>query len=352
MALTKPSVLPVWAEAGDKVQPTNPEVQTGWPVSNTPPARQRFNWILNFLMNGVRYFTRRGMPDYGADETYMIGDRCIGDDGKTYRSIQDNNTNHTPSSSPLWWERWGYTATELTDALNSNTPSIIVRAASTAAINLASPGANIDGVAMVAGDLFLEKDNATGASRGIYVWNGAAVPATRATQADTAAELRSGVTIQVREGTANADSVWMLTTDGAITIGVTALTFAQTSGVFGFAKLAATQAFTGQNNGTVYDYGNWTGGGDVFLQSRNNFQLTLTGNGTFNNPSVMPAVGTSGMITVIQDATGGRTLAYGSFFKFVGGTPTLSTAANATDAFAYYVLSSTKILLVHLKGIA
>lgn len=112
MALTKPSVLPTWAEAGDRVQPSNAEIQTGWPLSNVPPARQRFNWLLNFLMNGVRYFSRRGLPDYDAAETYMTGDRIIGDDGKTYRSLIDNNTAQTPSTSPTKWERWGFTFDE------------------------------------------------------------------------------------------------------------------------------------------------------------------------------------------------------------------------------------------------
>lgn len=236
MSLIKPPVLPTWADSGDQVQPSNAEIQVGWPLTNTPPARQRWNWLLNYLMNGVRYFARRGMPDYGADETYMTGDRVIGDDGKTYRSLQDANTGHTPSTSPLWWERWGWTQSELDTYINGKQASFIVRAASTAAINLASPGAAIDGVTMVAGDRFLEKDNGTAANRGIYVWNGAAVAATRATDADTGAELKSGIIIEVTEGTANADTLWTLTTDGTITIGVTGLTFAQTNAGVYLAK--------------------------------------------------------------------------------------------------------------------
>lgn len=100
-----------------------------------------------------------------------------------------------------------------------------VRAATTAEINLAAPGATIDDVAMVAGDRFLDKDHTTGNLRGIYIWNGAAVPATRATDADGVGELTSGAIVAVEEGTINSDSQWMLTTDGTITIGTTALTF-------------------------------------------------------------------------------------------------------------------------------
>lgn len=134
----------------------------------------------------------------------------------------------------------------------------VVRVASTAAINLAAPGANIDGVAMVAGDSFLEKNHATLALRGIYIWNGAAVPATRATWADVGTELFSGVTIHVREGTVNADTNWQLispNTENPV-IGTDGLTFQQTNGqtipsatetIQGIAEIA-TQAET--NAGT------------------------------------------------------------------------------------------------------
>lgn len=117
MALTKPPVLPVWADTGDKTQPTDAEIQAGWPVSNIPPTRQRFNWFFNFVANGIRYLTRRGMPDYAADETYMTGDRVNGPDGKTYVSKIDNNLGHTPAASPAQWERWGQTASELDAAI-------------------------------------------------------------------------------------------------------------------------------------------------------------------------------------------------------------------------------------------
>ena len=108
MAITKPSVLPPWAESGDAVQPTNAEIQTGWPAGATPPSRQRFNWILNYCMNGVRYLIRRGLADWDAAETYAIGDRVIGPTGATYQALTAN-TNKTPASNPSDWVLWGLT---------------------------------------------------------------------------------------------------------------------------------------------------------------------------------------------------------------------------------------------------
>ena len=75
----------------------------------------------------------------------------------------------------------------------------------------------------------------------------------------------------------------------------------------------------------------------------NNFSVTLGGSRTLANPTNQTA-GQSGVIVVTQDGTGGRTLAFGSNWKFPGGTaPTLTTAANAVDVIAYYVESSSRI---------
>jgi hypothetical protein len=104
------------------------------------------------------------------------------------------------------------------------------RAASTGNITIAAPGATIDGVAMAANDRFLAKDQTTGAEKGIYVWNGAAVAATRAIDADTGTELRPGTAVTVTEGTVNADKVFMIISDAAITIGTTDQTWSQFGG--------------------------------------------------------------------------------------------------------------------------
>jgi hypothetical protein len=77
--------------------------------------------------------------------------------------------------------------------------------------------------------------------------------------------------------------------------------------------------------------------------SANNYSVTLGGNRTLANPTNLVA-GQSGSIFITQDGTGSRTLAYGSYYDFAGGTaPTLSTAASAVDRIDYIVRSSTSI---------
>lgn len=63
----------------------------------------------------------------------------------------------------------------------------------------------------------------------------------------------------------------------------------------------------------------------------NVFTLTLAINATLANPLNMQA-GAHYTFVIQQDATGGRTLSYGTAFKFPNAAPpTLSTAANAID---------------------
>jgi len=109
-----------------------------------------------------------------------------------------------------------------------------VRLASVAPVAIASAleaGDSIDGVTLVAGDRVLLKDQSTASENGIYVAvDSGAGAASRATDADTSAEVTTGMFTFVSEGTVNADNGFVLTTNDAITLGTTGLTFVQFSG--------------------------------------------------------------------------------------------------------------------------
>jgi len=74
-----------------------------------------------------------------------------------------------------------------------------VRVATQGNINLSSPGATIDGVTLTVGDRVLVKAQTTQSENGIYVFNGASTPITRAADASTADELEQAV-VTVEEG--------------------------------------------------------------------------------------------------------------------------------------------------------
>jgi hypothetical protein len=141
-------------------------------------------------------------------------------------------------------------ATNATNATNATTTTPIklqCRAATTANITLAGGAPNVaNGVTLAANDRILVKNQSTASENGIYyvttLGTGANGTWTRATDADGAGELLSGMLVTVSEGTVNADSLWMLTTNDPITIGTTALTFARRDATV--ASTAEAQAFT------------------------------------------------------------------------------------------------------------
>lgn len=89
------------------------------------------------------------------------------------------------------------------------------------------------------------------------------------------------------------------------------------------------------------------------LATGGNFSIgALTGNLTLANPNNAKA-GQSGYIRIPQDATGNRTISYGTSWKFqVGAVKTLSTAGASIDFLFYQVHSSTEIICSLNKGIA
>ena len=81
----------------------------------------------------------------------------------------------------------------------------------------------------------------------------------------------------------------------------------------------------------------------VNLSLNNHFSVTLAGNRTLANPTNI-AAGTSGSFFITQDGTGSRTLSYGSYYDFAGGTaPTLTTTAAAVDRIDYIARTTTSL---------
>ena len=122
-----------------------------------------------------------------------------------------------------------------------------VRVATTANGTLASAFANnstVDGVTLATGDRILLKDQSTGSENGIYTVNASGAP-TRATDFDADSEVTGGTFFFVEEGTTNADNGFVMTNDGTVTVGTTALTFTQFSGA---GQVIAGSALTKSGN--------------------------------------------------------------------------------------------------------
>jgi hypothetical protein len=113
-----------------------------------------------------------------------------------------------------------------------------VRVAAQANINLSAPGSSIDSISMSAGDRFVAPAQTDNTENGIYIWNGAAVAATRAPDASTAVELEQAV-FTVEEGT--SAGVTYRQTAVNFTLGSDPVAFT----TFGTSAPAATEATAG-----------------------------------------------------------------------------------------------------------
>ena len=134
-------------------------------------------------------------------------------------------------------------------------------------------------------------------------------------------------TLPATDGTSNQ----ALKTDGAGALGWAT-----------YAGLDTAQTWTKGQRGEVTAL---TDGATITpdFSDSNNFSVTLGGNRTLANPTNLVA-GQSGAIFISQDGTGSRTLAFGSYWDFTGGTaPTLTTTASAVDVLVYTVRGANNI---------
>jgi hypothetical protein len=186
----------------------------------------------------------------------------------------------------------------------------------------------VDGVALIAGDRCLVKNQTASADNGIYVV--AASAWTRSTDMDTWAEVPGAFTF-IEQGTTWADTGWVCTSNAGGTIGVTAITWVQFAGVGSYTAgtgltLTGTQFSITNTAVTAASYGSATQVGTFTVNAQG--QLTLAGNTT-----VTPAVGSiTGLGTGVATALAVNVGSAGAFVTFNGalGTPSSGTLTNAT----------------------
>ena len=106
-------------------------------------------------------------------------------------------------------------------------PKDSVIAATTENITL-SGEQTIDGISLLDGDRVLVKDQTDATQNGIYIVSATAW--SRSSDADSAETITPALFTFVESGTNYANSGWVLTTDGAITVGTTPLNFTKFSG--------------------------------------------------------------------------------------------------------------------------
>lgn len=298
-----------------------PLTRTPLSAGGVPPSGQDMNGVLYELSAILRWANAGGGYAYDATfatsvnvNGYPKGARIMRSDGEGYwlNTAENNTTDPEDAGTAVGWvpDFTGGTVTVAMASANVTlTPLeygkriIIITGTLTANLNLVFPD-DIPGEWVV-------MNNTTGA----YSITCKTVTGT-------------GVTV---------DDVQMVAGDG---VNIYALSVGAA-----YAKLAAAQSFTAGQRGAIVAL---TDGATITpdFAAGNNFSVTLGGNRTLANPSNLVA-GQSGVIAITQDGTGGRTLAFGAYWKFTGGgVPTLTATAAAVDLIAYHVESATRISAV------
>ena len=186
----------------------------------------------------------------------------------------------------------------------------------------------IDGVALIAGDRCLVKDQTLSQDNGIYLV--AAGAWTRATDMDTWAEVPGAFTF-IEQGTLYADTGWVCTSNAGGTLGTTPITWVQFAGVGSYTAgtgltLTGTQFSITNTAVTPTSYGSATQVGTFTVNAQG--QLTLA-----SNTTVTPAVGSiTGLGTGVATALAVNVGSAGAFVTFDGalGTPSSGTVTNLT----------------------
>mgnify|MGYP003638975269 CR=1 FL=1 len=330
--------------------------------------------------------------------------------GGTFSAMASGTTLASMGSATLSVASKGY----VDSALAGIRTRLTVRAATTANITISSAlnnGDTLDGVTLANDDLVLVKNQSTASQNGIYVVSSS--PA-RSTEADLWDEI-VGQLISVQEGTANADDLYLCTSNTGGTLNTTAIAYTKvfpgtggtvtsvstaglatggeitgsgtvTVAINSQAALSAAPAAADQfaiydNSATAHKKITTTelfGSDQLTALAREytktqNFNMTtlsdganiawdlsanqvatvtLAGNRTLSAPSNQVA-GATYILIVVQDGTGGRTLdTSNAAYLFPDGEhPTLSTGAAAIDVISF-VSNGTKMLGVSQLGFA
>jgi len=186
----------------------------------------------------------------------------------------------------------------------------------------------IEGVALIAGDRCLVKDQTLSQNNGIYLV--AAGAWTRATDMDSWLEVPGAFTF-IEQGTLYADTGWVCTSNAGGTLGTTPITWVQFAGVGSYTAgtgltLTGTQFSITNTAVTAASYGSATQVGTFTVNAQG--QLTSA-----SNTTVTPAVGSiTGLGTGVATALAVNVGSAGAIVVNGGvlGTPSSGTLTNAT----------------------
>jgi hypothetical protein len=192
-------------------------------------------------------------------------------------------------------------------------------------------------------DPILVRSNTTGTEDGWY--NAHAGAWTRCHFADTSAEIKSGFLTQVTEGSTLADTIWMLTTDGAITLNTTPLVFVRKDSqreqrIFPVdAHVAGNDLIATLAAGTPVDFRSSTLGSGAVITLTNASQLSVTAPNGASLGSVSGVKSRIALVSVNDNGTsrlGLKNMADGENLDETTLITTTAISAGSTSSSVFY----------------
>lgn len=141
--MATPEVIPeildeTWCESGVEgdgtdldpgdVDPDGGDIAAGWEKTQTPPRRQRWNWVLRWLMQAVRYLLHIGVGPVVEGQSYAVGDVVCGNAYgsnrfRFYRCILAYTAGAGPGALPgtdeTHWEPLNYNQQDTDEAIEA-----------------------------------------------------------------------------------------------------------------------------------------------------------------------------------------------------------------------------------------
>jgi hypothetical protein len=195
----------------------------------------------------------------------------------------------------------GYVDTAVNSALTGLAWKQPVVVLATTNINLASPGASIDGVTLTTGDRILLTGQTSNAQNGIYIFDTSSTALLRADDANSAAELNQAV-VSISSGTyadqsfRQTEIVSVLGTDPIIFVNFGAAAANATETISGVAELATqAEVNTGTDDARIVT--------PLKLATRlaaNRYATTITGNDSATQFTVTHGLGTRDVISQVR----------------------------------------------------
>lgn len=118
--ISKLDMTKIWAASGDKVQPSDSQIASGWLVQQV--ARQTWNWFENRQDQNIAYLLQKCFPEWDSTTEYIINKSYVQRGGVIYKAIA-TTTGVDPTGNPASWVKAFVESSVAGEALKTLTPA-------------------------------------------------------------------------------------------------------------------------------------------------------------------------------------------------------------------------------------